>query len=58
MGNRSKPERKLTGEQISEKLLESIAELKARKTARATRVAPNEVAAARMKTATPKGTAK
>jgi putative transcriptional regulator len=50
MGDKSKSERKLTGEQIGKKLLESIAEMKAGKTARATRVAPNEVAAARMKT--------
>ena len=50
MSDKSKGERKLTGEQIGEKLLKSIAEMNAGKAARATCVAQNEVAAARMKT--------
>lgn len=50
MSDTSKAGRKLTGEQISERLLQSIAEMNAGKAARATRVALNEVAAARMKT--------
>lgn len=45
-----KTEKPMTGEELGEKLLKSIREMKAGKAARATRVAPNEVAAARMKT--------
>lgn len=40
----------MTGEELGLKLLQSVREMKAGKAARATRVAPNEVAAARMKT--------
>ena len=38
------------GEELGRKLLQSVKEMKAGKAARATRVAPNQVAAARMKT--------
>jgi putative transcriptional regulator len=40
----------MTGEELGEKLLRSVKEMKAGKAARATQVAPNEVAAARLKT--------
>lgn len=40
----------ITGEELGEKLLKSVHEMKAGKAARATQVAPNEVAAARLKT--------
>ena len=40
----------MTGEELGEKLLQSVREMKAGKAARATQVAPNEVAAARLKT--------
>ena len=40
----------MTGEALGLKLLQSVREMKAGKAARATRVAVNEVAAARMKT--------
>ena len=40
----------MTGEELGEKLLQSVREMKAVKASRATRVAPNEVAAARLKT--------
>ena len=40
----------MTGEELGEKLLQSVREMKAGKAARATLVAPNEVAAARLKT--------
>jgi putative transcriptional regulator len=40
----------MTGEELGEKLLRSVREMKAGKAARATLVAPNEVAAARLKT--------
>ena len=40
----------ISGKELGEKLLRSVLEMKAGKAARATRVAPNEVAAARMKT--------
>ena len=40
----------ITGEELGEKLLRSVREMKAGKAARATLVAPNEVAAARLKT--------
>ena len=39
-----------TGEVLGQKLLQSVREMKAGKAARATKVAPNEVAAARQKT--------
>lgn len=40
----------MTGKELGQKLLQSVREMKSGKAARATRVAPNEVAAARMKT--------
>jgi len=40
----------MTGEELGEKLLRSVHEMKAGKAARATLVAPNQVAAARLKT--------
>lgn len=40
----------MTGEELGQKLLKSIREMKAGKAARVTQVAPNQVAAARMKT--------
>ena len=40
----------ISGKALGEKLLQSVREMKAGKAARSTRVAPNEVAAARMKT--------
>ena len=40
----------ISGKELGEKLLRSVQEMKAGKAVRATRVAPNEVAAARMKT--------
>ena len=39
----------MSGEELGNKLLQSIKEMKAGKVARKTQVAPNEVAAARMK---------
>ncbi|MCC2637832.1 MAG: family transcriptional regulator [Moraxellaceae bacterium] len=42
--------KEMTGAELGEKLLQSVREMKAGKVARATQVAPNEVAAARMKT--------
>lgn len=40
----------MTGEELGQKLLNSIREMKAGKSARVTQVTPNEVAAARLKT--------
>ncbi len=40
----------MTGEELGEKLLRSVREMKAGKAVRATLVAPNQVAAARLKT--------
>jgi putative transcriptional regulator len=40
----------LSGRELGEKLLQSVREMTAGKAARVTRVAPNEVAAARLKT--------
>lgn len=40
----------ITGEELGEKLLQSVREMKAGKAARTTLVTPNEVAAARLKT--------
>jgi putative transcriptional regulator len=40
----------MSGEQLGQKLLQSVREMKAGKAARTTQVAPNEVAAARQKT--------
>jgi len=40
----------MTGEELGEKLLQSVREMKAGKAARATLIAPNDVAAARLKT--------
>lgn len=47
---RVKAEEALTGEELGNKLLQSIKEMKSGKAARATKIAPNEVAAARLKT--------
>lgn len=41
---------RMSGEELGEKLLRSVNEMKQGKAARATQVAPNEVAAARLKT--------
>lgn len=46
MGNR----KEMTGKELGEKLLQSVREMQAGNAARATQVAPNEVAAARLKT--------
>lgn len=46
----SKSERGMTGDELGQKLLQSIREMKSRKAARTTKVTPNEVAAARLKT--------
>jgi len=40
----------MTGQELGEKLLQSVSEMKAGKAARATVMAPNDVAAARLKT--------
>lgn len=40
----------MTGEELGEKLLQSVREMKAGKAARATVISPNDVAAARLKT--------
>ena len=40
----------LTGKELGEKLLQSVREMKSGNAARTTRVSPNEVAAARLKT--------
>ena len=45
----SKTSKRMTGLELGEKLLKSVGEMKAGKAARATRIAPNEVAAARLK---------
>jgi len=42
--------KEMTGTELGEKLLQSVLEMKAGKVARATQIAPNEVAAARLKT--------
>lgn len=46
----SRSRKAMTGEELGKKLLRSVREMKAGKAARATKVAPNEVAAARLKT--------
>lgn len=46
----SKSSKAMTGEELGNKLLQSVREMKAGKAARTTQVAPNEVAAARQKT--------
>jgi putative transcriptional regulator len=46
----SKKTKVLTGEELGNKLLKSVNEMKAGKAARATQIAPNEVAVARLKT--------
>jgi putative transcriptional regulator len=46
----SKSAKTITSEELGQKLLRSIQEMKAGKAARITHVAPNEVAAARLKT--------
>lgn len=48
--NATKKLEAMIGQELGEKLLQSVREIKSGKAARATRVAPNEVAAARMKT--------
>ena len=45
----SKASKRMTGAELGDKLLKSVREMKAGKAARATRIAPNEVAAARLK---------
>lgn len=47
MGNKAK---ELTGEELGNKLLKSVKEMKASKAARVTQIAANEVAAARLRT--------
>ena len=42
--------RKMSGEELGNKLLQLVLEMKAGKAARATQIAPNEVASARLKT--------
>lgn len=46
----NKKMKSLTGEELGNKLLKSVNEMKAGKAARATQIAPNQVAAARLKT--------
>ena len=46
----SKSTEELSGEELGNKLLKSIKEMKAGNAARATQIAPNEVASARLKT--------
>ena len=46
---KTKSEKAKRGEEIGKKLLQSVQEMKAGKAVRATPIAPNEVAAARMK---------
>ncbi len=46
----NKKTKSITGEELGNKLLKSVNEMKAGKAARATQIAPNEVAAARLKT--------
>ena len=45
----SKTSKPMTGAELGDKLLKSVREMKAGKAARATSIAPNEVAAARLK---------
>jgi putative transcriptional regulator len=45
----SKASKRVTGAELGDKLLKSVREMKAGKAARATSIAPNEVAAARLK---------
>jgi|SRR5690554_1653067 len=46
----SKKSKEITGEELGDKLLQSIKEMKAGKASRVTQIAANEVAAARLKT--------
>lgn len=46
----SKAAKNMSGQELGEKLLKSVKEMKSGKAARATQIAPNEVAAARLKT--------
>ena len=46
----SKRTKEISGEELGSKLLKSVQEMKAGKAARITKIAPNEVAAARLKT--------
>lgn len=50
MTKRTVKSRAITGEELGQKLLQSIREMKAGKAARKTQVAPNQVAEARMRT--------
>ncbi len=45
----SKESKRMTGAELGDKLLKSVREMKAGKAVRATSIAPNEVAAARLK---------
>ena len=45
----SETTKRMTGAELGDKLLKSVREMKTGKAARATRIAPNEVAAARLK---------
>ena len=46
----SKSKMEMSGEELGNKLLQSVREMKAGKAARTTRIEPNEVASARLKT--------
>ncbi len=48
--NQKRSANSMSGEELSNKLLESIKEMKSGKVARATQIAPNAVTAARLKT--------
>jgi len=51
--NQEKSVNSMSGEELSNKLLNSIKKMKSGKVARATQIAPNEVAAAQLKTGLP-----
>ncbi len=46
----SEESKELTGEELGNKLLQAVKEMRSGKVARATKIAPNEVAVARLKT--------
>jgi len=48
--NQKKSENSISGEELGNKLLKSIKEMKSGKMAQATQIAPNEVAVSRLKT--------
>jgi putative transcriptional regulator len=50
MAKRTSKSKPASGEELGRKLLQSVREMRAGKAARVTQVAPNEVAAARLKT--------